>query len=179
MTAVVRLVLLAHASTEAQRAVRFPADEPLSQRGRRELERAVAPVADRVVAAPERRAVETAAALGTTAVVDRALRDLDYGNWAGRAMDEVPAESLQQWLTDPHAAPHGGESIAELTERVARWLDGLAPGRIVAVAHPAVIRAATVYALGAPPAGFWRIDVRPLAQVRLHGRGGRWSLRLG
>ncbi|OOL28156.1 histidine phosphatase, partial [Rhodococcus rhodochrous] len=43
----VRLVLLAHASTEAQRAVRFPADEPLSQRGRRELERAVAPVADR------------------------------------------------------------------------------------------------------------------------------------
>ncbi|RIK03922.1 MAG: histidine phosphatase family protein, partial [Acidobacteria bacterium] len=31
--AVVRLTLLAHASTEAQRAVRFPADEPLSQRG--------------------------------------------------------------------------------------------------------------------------------------------------
>lgn len=44
--AVVRLTLLAHASTEAQRAARFPADEPLSQRGRRELGRAVAPVAE-------------------------------------------------------------------------------------------------------------------------------------
>ncbi|OOL28057.1 histidine phosphatase, partial [Rhodococcus rhodochrous] len=52
-------------------------------------------------------------------------------------------------------------------------------GRVVAVTHPAVIRAATVHAFGAPAAGFWRIDVRPLAQVRLHGRGGRWSLRLG
>ncbi len=131
--AVVRLTLLAHASTEAQRAVRFPADEPLSQRGRRELGRVVAPVADRVVVAPERRTTETAAALGATAAVDPALRDLDYGDWAGLA---------------------------------------------IAVTHPAVIRAATGYALGAGPRSFWRIDVRPLARVRLHGRSGRWSLRL-
>ena len=176
--AVVRLTLLAHASTEAQRAVRFPADEPLSQRGRRELGRAAAPVADRVVVAPERRTTETAAALGATAGVDPALRDLDYGDWAGLAMDEVPAAGLHEWLTDPHAAPHGGESVAALGDRVAGWLDELAPGRVVAVTHPAVIRAATGYALGAGPRSFWRIDVRPLARVRLHGRSGRWSLRL-
>ena len=43
--------------------------------------------------------------------------------------------------------------------------------------HPAVIRAALVTVLDAPPIAFWRIDVPPLTRMWLTGRGGIWKLR--
>lgn len=177
-----RLFLVCHASTDAQRHVRFPSGETLSDRGLREAARIVPPVVDRVLTAPERRAVATAGALGTGATVDPALRDLDHGTWRGLRMDEVPEPDLMRWLTDPDAAPHGGESITALLARVGAWLarlDAPDPQRIAAVTHPAVIRAAITHALSAPPSAFWRIDVRPVSVTRLHGSGGRWTLRLG
>ncbi|NDZ74285.1 histidine phosphatase family protein, partial [Streptomyces sp. SID10362] len=42
----------------------------------------------------------------------------------------------------------------------------------------AVIRAALVYALSAPPSAYWNVDVRPLSTVTLTGLPGRWSLCL-
>jgi hypothetical protein len=48
----------------------------------------------------------------------------------------------------------------------------------VAVAEPAVVRAALVYALKAPPSTYWNIDVRPLSAAVLTGSAGRWSVRL-
>ncbi|OSC73782.1 histidine phosphatase family protein, partial [Streptomyces sp. BF-3] len=41
-----------------------------------------------------------------------------------------------------------------------------------------VIRAALVYALNAPPATYWNVDVRPLSTITLTGLPGRWSLSL-
>jgi broad specificity phosphatase PhoE len=41
-------------------------------------------------------------------------------------MDEVQAEEPEgiiAWLTDPSAAPHGGESIENLIDRVGLWMD--------------------------------------------------------
>jgi broad specificity phosphatase PhoE len=181
MGLVPRLFLIAHASTDAQRSARFPTDEPVSERGRRELARAEPPVVDRTLTAPELRAVATTVALGWSAVPTPALRDLGYGTWAGSEMDAVPGPELATWLTDPGAAPHGGESIAGLVARVDGWLRTLdgSSERVGAVTHPAVIRAATVCALGAPASAFWRIDVPPLSVTRLNGRDGRWTLRLG
>lgn len=180
MSAVLRLQLLTHASTDAQTVARFPTDEPLCVRGRRELARATPPVVDVALTAPERRAVDTAAALGLHAEADPALRDLDYGAWAGLSMAAVPPADLTAWLTDPHAAPHGGESIVALLDRTRCWLDSMAAGsgRWLAVTHPSVVRAAVVCAVGAPASAFWRIDVRPATITRLHARGGTWTLRL-
>ncbi|MBH0122126.1 histidine phosphatase family protein [Rhodococcus sp. HM1] len=180
MSLVLRLLLLAHASTDALADVRFPADDPLSDRGRRELRRVHAPAVDHTLSAPERCTVETAAALGMCAEPDAALRELDYGTWTGRPMSAVPEADLAVWLTDPHAAPHGGESIATLLDRTRCWLDTMAgrSGRWLAVTHPSVVRAATVCALGAPVSAFWRVDVRPVSITRLHARDGRWTLRL-
>ncbi|MDG4859914.1 histidine phosphatase family protein, partial [Streptomyces sp. T-3] len=76
---------------------------------------------------------------------------------------------------------HGGESLLAFISRVGRWLDTRPAddgGRIVAVAEPGVVRAALVYALKAPPATYWNIDVRPLSAVSVTGQAGRWSLRL-
>ena len=87
--------------------------------------------------------------------------------------------SSHVWLTDPTQAPHGGESIVDLVQRVRGWLDSLTDrrGRLVAVTHPGIVRAAIIVALNAPPKAFWRIDVAPVSRTVMHLRGGAWTLR--
>ncbi len=180
---VTRLLLVCHASTRATARAAFPGDEPLDGTGLRRAE-ALAPRvgagrAVRAVRAAELRCVQTAEALSLRAEPDPALADCDYGRWSGRTLAEIEAaepEALMTWLTDPAAAPHGGESVIGLLGRVAGWLSALEPGRTIAVTHAPVIRAAVVHALGAPAPAFWRVDVAPLARVALTGRGGRWQL---
>ncbi len=88
-------------------------------------------------------------------------------------------DALAAWTTDTNAAPHGGESVAALIERIRPWLDRIRSDgrRVVAVTHPAVIRAALVLAIDAEARSFWRIDVAPLCQVRFSGSPLRWTLR--
>lgn len=158
-------------------AMRFPLDEPLSDIGRRQAGRLAGD--PRALAGPELRTRETAEALGLQATVEPLLADLDCGRWRGEKLADIAPAGLHDWLTDPAVAPHGGESIVELVERVARWLeriDGMV--RTVAVTHPAVIRAAILVALGAPPKSFWRIDIAPVSHTVLHRRGGGWTLRI-
>jgi broad specificity phosphatase PhoE len=178
-----RLILICHGSTIAVRAAAFPADEPLDERGSRGAA-AVSdhlPAADRWLTGPEARARETAAALGFAADVEPALRDCDYGRWRGESFDAVQErepDAVAAWLSDPAAAPHGGESMRALLARVAAWLDGerQRSTRTLAVTHSAVIRAAIVHAIGAPPHSFWRIDVAPLSVTRLSAAADRWTL---
>jgi len=119
--------------------------------------------ADRCWSSPALRAIQTAEALQLDAIVEPMLRECDYGRWSGRSFDEVRAqepEALAEWLRDPEAAPHGGESIVGLIGRVAAWLEtqnGMR-GKTVAVTHASVIRAAIVHAIEASPRSFWRID---------------------
>ncbi|MET3982175.1 histidine phosphatase family protein [Streptomyces sp. PvR034] len=110
------------------------------------------------------------------------LSGLDTGAWAGRTLDEVAAEDpagVRGWLTDPHYAPPGGESVAALTARVGAALAELAGGRHHVPVEQAVVRAAVVHALELPHAAFWRLDVRPQTVTELTGRAGRWNLLLG
>lgn len=180
----VRLVLLC-AAARTDRSVRF-ADDPLDERALREARAAAdaLPTSTTLYTAPSLRCTQTAEALGLAGATPQpALRDLDMGSWYGRTLDEVAAADgpgLAQWLADPRAAPHGGESVATMVRRVADWLDALPSdaGRVLGVVEQAVSRAAVVHALGAPPEAFWRIDVPPLTSVRLTGRAGRWNLRM-
>jgi len=134
--------------------------------------------------APEKRARQTAEAIGLVASIDSALRDCDYGQWSGRSLadlGEPESDALATWMTDPQAAPHGGESLAGTIRRVADWLELHANDRmrLLAISHPAVIRAAIVHVLGAPAASFWHIDVPPLGLVRMCYDGRRWTLVAG
>jgi broad specificity phosphatase PhoE len=106
------------------------------------------------------------------------LADLDCRGWRGQPLAGIGPAELQLWLTDPAAAPHGGESIVELTDRVAGWLKSLTENATptIAVTHPAVVRAAIQVALDAPPKSFWRIDIAPLSQTVLHYRERGWVL---
>jgi broad specificity phosphatase PhoE len=202
-------------NAELRHAV-FGADAPLDATGRRAAERAGARAAVSLrthapaYAAPSVRCRQTADALGLAAEPEAELADWDVGRWRGRGLEELAAEegeAVRGWLTDPAAAPHGGESLLQLRGRVGVWLDGLtgltgparpdvpldAPGtdpangaggprgarRVVAVAEAAAVRAAVVHALDLPTEAFWRLDVPPLTGTELTGRAGRWNLRCG
>ncbi|QVI21371.1 histidine phosphatase family protein [Nocardia tengchongensis] len=182
MSAVTRLTLVTHAITDAVQGARFPAEEPLNPLGSRSVEKAgglPGPAPETVLHAPEVRAEQTCRALGFTGALESALRDLDHGDWAGKSMDELAPEQLMGWLTDPGYRDHGGESITDLLDRVGDWLHGLAGSgdRIVAVTHPAIVRAAVLRTLNAPPESFWRIDIPPLSATTLHHRAPAWTLR--
>ncbi|OBH34963.1 histidine phosphatase [Mycobacterium sp. E342] len=181
MTEVVRLTLVAHAMTDAMAAARFPGDEPLNDVGRRQAEAAGSDFRCGAChfTGPEGRARQTADLLGLDATVDPRLADLNCGPWQGKRLQDVPCGDLMVWLTDPARAPHGGESIADLIQRVDRWLNSLTENAAatVAVTHPAVIRAAILLALDAPAKSFWRMDIAPVSRTALHYRGGCWTLR--
>lgn len=180
----IRLTLICHAATPATRKTVFPDDEAIETNGAAQaaaLAGALGNV-DHAWTSPALRALQTADALRLDAVVDPALRDCNYGGWIGLSFDAVLARepaAVASWMTEPEAAPHGGESTLDLIGRVAGWLDhhGRVSGHTVAVTHAAVIRAALVHALGAPASCFWRIDIGPLAVIDLRRGSPRWTLR--
>ncbi|MFC6311481.1 histidine phosphatase family protein [Paraburkholderia dipogonis] len=191
-----RLLLVSHASTAAQRAGRFPADDPLDARGLAEAEAHAARLRPAIAGdapafvSPAAGARETAAALGLAASVDGRLADLNYGKWQGRRLADLAAEAPQDiaaWTRDPDAAPHGGESFSQLVKRIGEWLeaslDGEAdrasprPRDVIAVTHAPVLRAAIVYALGASPDIFPRIEIAPLSMIELRRSPRGWTWR--
>ena len=187
----VRLLLISHAATAAQRAGRFSADEPLDARGIAEAHavRTRLTIAQGTVAyvSPAICARDTAAALGLAASLEVGLADMDYGIWQGRRLADLAAEAAQDlaaWMRDPDAAPHGGESFRDLVKRVGAWLDALAGAtdlaavltrNIIAVTHAPVLRAALVYALGASPEVFSRIEIAPLSTIELRRSSRGWT----
>lgn len=175
----IRLTLVCHALTQAQKTGCMPqADDSILALAQPPL--AIGP-AVQVLTAPERRACETAAWLSAQARVEPALADCDLGHWQGLSLKQLQveqAQSLCEWLGDPHSALHGGESFAQLCQRVAAWLAAFdTPGEWLAVTHPMVIRAVLVQLLGCPLSTHQRIDVLPLSRLEL-SFAGQWRLRL-
>ena len=177
---VVRLTLVSHAMTDAMSAGRFPTDEPLNSVGHRQVDASIElGVTDSAFCGPEKRTRQTAELLGLQASIEHRLADLDCGRWRGDVLGGVRPADLAIWLTDPARAPHGGESVVDLINRVRDWMDTLTTrrSRLVAVTHPAVVRAAILVALDAPPKSFWRIDIAPVSRTVMHFRGHAWNLR--
>ena len=122
---------------------------------------------DAVYVSPRLRAVQTATALGGNRTVDDRLRELDFGQFEGRTYDEIEREQpefFRSWMETPTLVRFpGGESYAELRERVAAAVDEIVAandGRTVAlVSHGGVIRAALAVALGLPDERAFALDV--------------------
>lgn len=181
----VRLTMLCATASPGNRDQVF-GDGTRDEPGRREVSAAHAalPPYARAVRTPSAPCARRAEALAVEAVPEDALRDLDYGAWDGRALRDIAAEdphALSVWLTDPNAAPHGGESVARLCARTAAWLRTLPAGQghVLAITEAAVVRAALVHALAVPARSFWHLRVPRLATVTLTLRDGLWSVRLG
>lgn len=152
------LLLIRHGRTSFNAQRRFcggRSDPGLDERGREQ----VAELGDRlrgevhrVYSSPQRRAVETAAALEHEPTILEQLRELDQGELEG--LEIVPslaarAEFFQAWRRDPSDLKvPGGESMAELAERVGagvdRIVDELDAGQVVAVVGHQMAQAAFV-----------------------------------
>jgi broad specificity phosphatase PhoE len=155
------------------------ADPPLDDVGR---EQAVAiagrlPDVTRVVASPLRRAQETAAAFGLPIETDERWIELDYGEWDGRPLMDVPLETWSAWQADVSFRPPAGESLVELGQRVRAACDDLVDEArehaVAVVSHVSPIKAAVAWALGAGDDLAWRLFVAPGSISRIDIRDGR------
>lgn len=164
MSGAKRLALLRHGVTEWNRQGRIQGrtDIPLDEEGRRRLDGLSLPEEWRAAAlhaSPLSRAVETAERLGGGRTVrrDPRLAEMGWGDWEGRRGVDLRADpqsgyrDLEEWGWD--FRPPGGESPAEVRERLSGWLADLArmaePAHL-AVTHVGVIRVLLAMAWGWP-----------------------------
>jgi len=136
----------------------------------------------RVVTSPLRRAAETAAAIGRLhgldVEVDDRLVELHYGEWDQRRFQEISAQEWGAWRADPKFAPPGGESLVDVTARVADFCDQHVTDEIVvAVSHVSPIKAAMCLALGVDERASWRMHL-DLASITRVGRRADGALYL-
>lgn len=172
-----RLLVIAHAATPATHALVFGDPGQLLPGEIRRLNRRVASW----VRGPEEACEATAVHLGRNAEPIQQLRGCDFGAWTGRALVDIAVDDpsgLEAWLGDPRAAPHGGESLAELINRVGRVLDDhpWPEGRTVLVGTPLVARALLVHALNAAPEVIFHIDMAPLSRALISRSQQMWRL---
>lgn len=171
-----RLTLVSHAGTLAQKQERFPLDKSVEIDWRSKVN-TLGPLFSqraRFLHGPEQRAIQTAALFSQHRELTAGLRDCDFGLWKGLRIEDIDQAALGVWMSDWQDAPHGGESIQQVLKRVSEWMDSLTgTGHIVALTHPFVIRAALIRVLQCPPAAFHAIDVEPLSAVDLRFNG-KW-----
>lgn len=110
-------------------------------------------------------------------VVDERLRERSWGAWEGRTMPEIKqaaASDLGAYKADRwDVAPPGGESYADVCERVAAWLDGLRRP-VVAVSHAGVARAVLALVAGLPKADLPTAEIRQGHVLVFEAGAHRW-----
>jgi broad specificity phosphatase PhoE len=172
-----RLLVVAHGITARARDLVFGEPGDL-------LPRAVPALDGRIAAwasGPETACLATAARLGGGAGSIPELRGCDFGGWTGKALALVAADDpagLDSWLKDPHAAPHGGESLVEVIKRVGSVMDEYPwrDGRTVVVVTSLIARAMITHGLNANPEVIFHIDVGPLGRASFSRSFSTWRL---
>jgi broad specificity phosphatase PhoE len=172
------LILVRHGRTQGNAAglLQGRLDNPLDDVGRRQAEQiaaAIGPV-DQVITSSLSRAAETASLFGVTPIVDDRWIEIDYGDFDGCPVADVPREIWDKWRTDADYAPPGGESMAAMDARVrtaaAEALEISRELTTVVVSHVSPIKAAVVWALGGQISMSWRLYVHQAAVSRI-GQG--------
>ena len=165
-------------------------DPPLSEAGRAEAERLAVRLAARPLVAvwssDLRRAAATAAIIaaphGLGVATTRALRELDFGAWEGRALGELWQEdpdAARAWDADITATPGAfGESVRDLVERVAElWQRVELSGETVVVAHRGSLAALQAAITEEPFASAFRFPSAWVEAKATHHRPGRSASR--
>ena len=173
------LIIVRHGRTEANAAglLLGRLDPDLDDEGRRQAAAVAATLdrADRIVASPLARTRQTAAMIsastGTEVEIDERWIELDYGEFDGVPLVDIPPATWAAWRKDPTFCPPGGESLVQLGVRVRASLEELAADAltrdIVVVSHVSPIKAAVVWALGVSEDVTWRMFLAPASITRI------------
>ena len=138
---------------------------------------AALPRVDRVISSPSLRACQTAEVLGVELELDKRWLEMDYGEFDGVAMSDLPPDLFRKLMTDPDFAPAGGESLRTLATRVHAACDELLEAardqEIVVVTHATPIKVAMAWALGVDISIVWRsfVDQASITSVMVRDRG--------
>lgn len=175
------LYLVRHGRTEANAGGRLQGriDLPIDEVGRAQAAAVTSVLSkvDRVVCSPSLRARQTAEVFGIEPELDERWLEMDYGDFDGVAMADVPRDVWAQWITDPNFRPPGGESLQEMGDRVFAACDDLLEAArtsdIVVVSHATPIKAAMAWALGVDVTITWRsqIDQASVTKILIRDRG--------
>jgi probable phosphoglycerate mutase len=174
------LHLLRHGETAHTIQKRFSGtshDPELSERGLAQAEAGAVHLAARggidvIVSSPLLRARQTAGAvaarLGIEVRIEDGFRECAFGAWDGLTFAEVQErwpDELTTWLASPEIAPPGGESLVDVSTRVAaaqaRVLARYAGAGVLVVAHVTPIKLLVRFALNAPTAVVHRLQLAP------------------
>lgn len=178
------LILLRHGQTRANAGglLQGRADHPLDEVGRWQAGACARFLVERhprarVVSSPLTRARQTAAALSSDHEVDERFTELDYGDFDGRSLSDVPPEVWARWRADPGFRPPGGETLLELEARVVPALEELAEEArerdVIVVSHVSPIKCAVTWALATGPGATWRcsLDRASITRIAVSARG--------
>ena len=177
------ILLVRHGRTQVNASGRLQgrADAPLDDLGRAQasaLGTALPPGA-RIVASPLRRARQTAELIAGERPVETDERwiELDYGDWDGRGLSDVPRDQWDRWRRDITFAPPGGESLADCGRRVRQACAELSEEArdrdVVVVSHVSPIKAAVAWSLGVGDESSWRmfLAVASICRIAVAERG--------
>ena len=188
-----RLILVRHGETDWNVESRIQGHEGtrLNARGRQEAKllagRLAGEGAANLYSSDLARAMETAdeiaAATGLPIEATPELREAFFGEWEGKTYREVAADfpgDFANWVeSDFHEAPPGGESAAELRERVIAFLAEVCerhPGQAsIIVTHGGPCKYAVAHVLGISPKGVYRyaIDNASISVIEIAAYGWR------
>ena len=184
-----RFLLVRHGQSEwnALHRLQGQADIGLSDEGKSQAD-ALRPVIDeigpcRVIASDLKRVRQTAACI-TMAEPDfmQQLREIDVGDWTGREVTDIRAESEAAYLgwRAGTVTPPGGEAWATFADRVSSVIEAEAStpcDNLLVVCHGGVIRAVLQRFLGLPPEQIIPVAPASLTAIRLkNGKPARLEL---
>ncbi|HEY7984528.1 MAG TPA: histidine phosphatase family protein [Ktedonobacterales bacterium] len=187
-----RLIVVRHGETanNAEQRLTGQLDVPLNALGERQARAVAGALAgerfDLAVASDLLRARQTAEAIAQSldvpVVYDPDLREIAAGEWEGLTRAEIHdryPDALARWDADAVAyAPPGGETVAQLAERVARALarsrQAQPDGAVLWVTHGVVIGVLICQVLGIALAHRWqfRRDNAAITELAVSERGG-------
>ncbi len=120
--------------------------------------------------------------LGVWVEIDESWVEVDYGEYEGQPLTDIPAEIWQRWRKDPDFRPNGGETLAEVDARVGAACAQLfaRPGHgarsegtdVVVVSHVTPIKSAVAWALGAAGGLSWRLHLATASVTRIAWSNG-------